>query len=159
MRIITKDAKSNNRKLDMDIREIKRTYHPMSRRLTKRDADEETTLTKKEVEFVKSLVKAGVTANDIIAFAKTTDEKMEKPEEVEEDIVEEDDEEEFDENVNEDDEEVLEIGDSKKRNRTFNFKKHDSLKSIGSVNSMTSTSNATQENAQVAAWNKYYNNK
>lgn len=149
MRIITKsirDARkdSNNRMINREkmIRDA-RIRRIRAARQNARDAedDEKEDEMDNEVEsFVKALIEAGVTPEEIIETYKKDDEEL--PED--EDEVEEDEEIDEDDEIYEDDEELEEIHTQ------------DSLKSVGSLAKKTTKDSLSDEEAEIKAWNKRF---
>lgn len=143
MRIITKsirDARkdSNNRMINREkmIRDA-RIRRIRAARQNARDAedDEKEDEMDNEVEsFVKALIEAGVTPEEIIKTYKKDDEEL----------PEDEDEVEDDEEIYEDDEELEEIHTQ------------DSLKSVGSLAKKTTKDSLSDEEAEIEAWNKRF---
>lgn len=148
MRIITKsvrnaqkDSKNNRLSRDEMIRDARIRRIRAARQKAKDAEDEEKEVKKdNEVEsFVKALIEAGVTPEEIIAtYKKSDEEELPEDEEVEEDDEEIDE----DDEIYGEDEELEEIHTQ------------DSLKSVGSLAKKSTKDSLSDEEAENAAWRK-----
>lgn len=148
MRIITKSVRniqrdSNNRMTDREkmIRDarIRRIRAAHQRAKDAEESEKEAEMSDEVVSFVKTLIEAGITPEEIIKTYKK-DEDEELPEDDEDEVDEDDEIYEEDEG----DEELEEIHTQ------------DSLKSVGSLAKKTTKDSLSDEEAEIAAWNKRF---
>lgn len=143
MRIITKsvrniqrdsnDRMTNREKMIRDAR-IRRIRTARQKAKDAEESEKEAEMSNEVVSFVKTLIEAGITPEEIIKTYKKDDDE-ELPEDDEDDEIYEEDEE---------DEELEEIHTQ------------DSLKSVGSLAKKTTKDSLSDEEAEIAAWNKRF---
>ena len=150
MRIITKsvrniqrdsnDRMTNREKMIRDAR-IRRIRTARQKAKDAEESEKEAEMSNEVVSFVKTLIEAGITPEEIIKTYKKDDDE-ELPEDDEDEVDEDEDDEIYEED--EEDEELEEIHTQ------------DSLKSVGSLAKKTTKDSLSDEEAEIAAWNKRF---